>query len=109
MPLLITPPAPLRTTSQTEVTSLYALIDAVGYTRRGLTPKTITATVGYYASELASLDAERLYISSLPAGFEQQATPEEANSLPIFDFLEAVLETRLQAVLPTGTRIERVA
>lgn len=110
MPILITPPAPLETTALLPVTSLYAIIERVSYTRRGLVPKTLQFEVSYYANEAASVNttATSLELNGLPTNFNQEASPEQANALPLFDFLETLLKTRLEAFLPVGTLIEKV-
>jgi len=109
MPLLITPPEPLTTTAAVELPAVYAIIETVGYKRRGLYPKRIVATVGYYAHEAASLTAEPVQVPGLLTEFFQDASPEEANQLPIFDFLDAKLKALLEATQPAGTLIERVS
>ena len=111
MPILITPAAAFLTTSQLPVASVYAIIEKVGYARRGLFPKTLQFEVGYYASEAASISetAASLQVNGLPTNLSQEATPEQANALPLFDFLEALLKTRLEAALPVGTTFAKVA
>ncbi|MBF9223006.1 hypothetical protein [Hymenobacter ruricola] len=47
-------------------------------------------------------------MAGLPAQVEQAATPEQANAVPIFDFLEGVLRQQLEAVLPAGTTLATV-
>lgn len=111
MPLKITPAAPFQTTGLLPVASIYAIIESVSYARRGLFPKTLQFVIGYYVSEAASInaDATTLLIDALPTGFNQEASPEQANSLPLFDFLETLLKTKLEALLPVGTLYEKVA
>ena len=108
MPLLITPPQPLQTTALLPVPAVYAIINAVAYAR---TDKLISFTVGYYANEAAStaLNAAALDINALPTGFTQAASPQEANAVPIFAFLEQVLTAQLTALLPAGTAFANVA
>jgi hypothetical protein len=109
MPLLITPAEPIITRANVPLSSLYAIIDAVSYQRKGWTPKVISAQIGYYYDEAASLSAEQVPVEGWPTSLAQEATPEQANTLPIFEFLEALLKAKLEAVLPAGTRIEVVA
>lgn len=106
MPLLLTPDAPFETFSHVPLPVVYAIIRRVGYE----TPhKRIDFEVGYYFSEAAYLaQADALLLRSLPVRFTQPATPEEANAVPIFQFLEQVLTQQLQALLP-DLRIEQVA
>lgn len=101
MPLLLSFPDPITTTAHLPVRQVYAIINRVSYDRTG---KAIACQVGYYASE-AACDAEAVGIESeaLPNGFVQPATPEQANGLPIFDFLDAVLSARLQEAHPACT------
>lgn len=107
MPLLITPASPFQTTAQLTVPTAYAIINEVSYARSS---KEITFTVGYYASEEASTaGADILRINALPTGFVQAASPEQANAVPIFQFLEQVLTAQLTALLPEKTTIESVA
>jgi hypothetical protein len=108
MPLLITPAQPLASNTGQPVTSFYAVIDKVHYERRGLSPKVILCEVGYYAHASASLDAAPMLLDGLPPGFAQPASPEEANALPIFSFLEALLTAKLEVLLP-GAAIVNVA
>ena len=98
MPLLITPAQPFQTTAHLDVPAVYAIINAVSYARA---TKQISFTVGYYASEAASTaGADMLSINALPTGFVQAASPEQANAVPIFQFLEQVLTAQLTALLP---------
>lgn len=99
MPLLLSFPEPILTTQLLSVTDVYAIINRVSYDRTG---KAIACQVGYYASEAAcDAAAEGLTSEVLPNGFVQPATPEQANGLPIFDFLDAVLSARLQELHPS--------
>lgn len=108
MPLEITLSAPLLTISETPVDSIYAIIERVSYERRGLTPKTILFEVGYYMNAAASQSAAPLQLQ-LQAQFFHPASPEEANVVPIFAFLEQVLTAQLTALLPAGTTFANVA
>lgn len=107
MPLLITPAAPFQTTAFLNVGSVYAIINAVAYTRA---TKQISFTVGYYANDAASTasGASELDINALPTGFVQAASPQEANAVPIFQFLEQVMAGQLAPLLP-GAAIVSVA
>ena len=109
MPFLITPPQPLTTATGLPAASLYAIIDAAEYTRRGESPKVITASIGYYASAEAALSRTPLQVPGLLTTLVQAASPEEANTLPLFDFLEALLKTKLEPLLPVGTTFVKVA
>ena len=107
MPLLLTPPEPLLTTSLLPTPQLYAIIEDVKYPTRA---KVISFEVLYYPSEAARIaDAAPLQLPGLPTRFHQAATPDQANAVPIFDFLDQVLQAQLTPLLPAGTTIERVA
>lgn len=109
MPLSVTPQEPFLTSSRCPVPTVYVLLDRVSYDRRGLSPKCISATVGYYVSEEASRTADCLVLEGLPVHLAQEASAEQADGIPIFTFLEQLLRQRLEAALPVGTRIETVA
>lgn len=107
MPLLITPATAFQNDACLDIASVYAIIEQVGYRTRD---KCIAFAVGYYASEAAYVAlAARLHIQALPADLVQPATPEEANAVPIFQFLEQVLTASLRQLLGEGTTIESVA
>jgi len=97
MPLLITPATPFETTAQLSCPSVYCLIRKVSYDTDATK---IEFVVSYYASVTArDARADTLSINALPTGFEQVATPEEADAVPIFQFLEQVLTAKLTALL----------
>lgn len=97
MPLLITPATPFRTTAQLDCASVYCLIRKVGY---DTDTTQIEFVVSYYASVAArDARADTLSINALPTGFVQAATPDEADAVPIFQFLEQVLTAQLTALL----------
>lgn len=107
MPLLITPAAPFATTSELAVPAVYALIRRVNYDTDAAL---IAYEVSYYVSEAARVArAATLQIHALPPGFTQTATPQEANAVGIFQFLEASLAQQLTALLPVGTAFANVA
>lgn len=98
MPLFLTPVSAFATTSTVEVATVYAIIDEVHYSRRH---KTITFTASYFASEAAcDAQAAPLLINALPGTFSRAVTPEAADSLPIFTFLEQELEKSLKELHP---------
>jgi len=106
MPLLLTPAEPLQNDALLPVAAVYAIILRVAYDTR---QKLISYEVGYYASEAAYLaQAAPLRINSLPTGFVEPATPEQANAVPIFQFLEQVLSQQLTVALGEGATIENV-
>lgn len=107
MPLLITPPAPFQNDALLDVAAAYAIILTVGYDTR---KRLISYSVGYFASEAAYLaQAAPLLVNALPRGFEQVATADEANAVPIFTFLEQVLTAQLTDLLGADVTIENVA
>lgn len=105
MPLLITPAEPFQTTAQLPVAQVYGVIRRVAYDTDSAK---ITMQVGYYTSEAGRIArVAELAINALPQGFVQDATPEQVNGLPIFDFLDSLVKAQLEALHPTAT-IERV-
>ncbi|SDZ00688.1 hypothetical protein [Hymenobacter psychrophilus] len=106
MPLLLTPTTPFHTDSLLPVEQVYAVIRKVGYDTDSLR---IELSVGYYTTEAARVArAQTLSIDALPIRFQQDATPEQVNGLPIFDFLDSLVKMQLEALHPTAL-IERVA
>jgi hypothetical protein len=110
MPLLLTSAQPLLTTAQIPVTSLYVIVERVAYERRGLQPKVITWSVGYYADEAASVNANvsAVQMAELPINFSQAVTPEQANAVPIFTYLEQLVTAQLTDLLGADVTIENV-
>jgi hypothetical protein len=107
MPLLITPAAPFETTSALSVPAVYAIIEKVNYDTR---KRLIDYVVGYYANEAAYLAiAAQVQCVQLTLSFVQPATADEANSVPIFTFLEQGLTAQLTALLGPDVTIENVA
>lgn len=107
MPLLLTPATAFQNDALLDVPTAYAIIERVAYSTR---EKIIEYHVGYYASEAAFLDrAAALRVNALPTGFVQPATPEQANAVPIFQFLESALTQQLTQLLGALVRIENVA
>lgn len=107
MPLLITPAAPFATTAELAVPAVYALIRRVNYDTDAAL---IAYDVSYYVSQPArAARAATLQITALPPGFSQAATPQEANAMGIFQFLEMNLTQQLTALLPAGTTFANVA
>ena len=108
MPLLLTAPAenPFETIAHIPLGSVYAIILRVNYDTR---KKVIDFEVGYYYSEPAYVaHADALQVKFLPRGFTQPATPEQANAVPIFQFLEYSLTAKLQELLGPDVQIENV-
>lgn len=108
MPLHIKLPEPLYTFSGDSILEFYAIVDSVSYARRGLNPKTILFRAGYYLNEPASAVSAPFQMA-LQIDFSQVASPEEANAVPIFTFLEQALTSKLTALLPAGTTFANVA
>ncbi len=101
------PPDPFQNDALLPISQVYAIIEQVGYLTR---TKRITYSIGYYASEAAyQANAAALHITALPSDLAQPATPEQANAVPIFQFLEQVLTQQLTSLLAAGTTIENVA
>lgn len=106
MPLLLTPKEPFLTTALVPVSSLYARIKKVGY---DVDEELIVFEARYYISkEAKEAGADPLLINALPVGFTQPATAQQANGVPIFDFLDAVLQHNLEALHPTATIVRIV-
>lgn len=101
MPLLLTPTEPFAASTAAAVPTLYAIILKVEYDTRA---RLLFYRVGYFLNEQAYLDlAESLRVPNLPSSFSQQASAQEANAVPIFNFLEQVLTQELAALLPGAT------
>lgn len=106
MPLKLTPAAPFEAFSHVPLPEVYAIITKASYSTR---QKKIEFEVGYYYNEAAYVQqADAVLLRGVPQLFSQAATPEEANAVPIFQFLEQVLNQQLTALLP-DVQIESVA
>jgi hypothetical protein len=106
MPLLITPATSFLTSVGLLSPQAYAIILKVGYDAY---EKVIRLEVGYFASEQAYFDkCKVLEVKGLPTGFSQPATAEEADAVPIFQFLEGIVAQQLLALLGSDTRIQTV-
>jgi hypothetical protein len=103
MPLLITPAAPLQTTSGLEVHVLYAIVDEYTYVRR---TRQAQFRVAYYLDEAASLptsDLAELPIS-LARAFSFRIEPSQLQAVgDVMPALEAFAQLQLLTLLPDAT------
>lgn len=103
MPLLVTPAAPVATTSGLTVAVLYLIVEEYTYVRKS---RQARFTVAYYVDEQASLPSSVLaqLPVNLATSFSFQIEPSQLSAVgDVMPALEAYAQLELTAVLPGAT------